>query len=201
MTEDGASNAGAEPAESAPSETQVLLRRVREGDAGALDELCARFLPPLRRFARGRLPLAVRDAADTDDLVQDTLVRALRHVRSFEPRHEGALLAYLRQALMNRIRDEVRRARRAPSPVELPPDAATSDASPVEYAIGGEAEARYEAALLRLGDGERALVIARIEMGRSYEDLAAAFGKPSPDAARVAVSRALVKLAAEMLRG
>ena len=44
-------------------------------------------------------------------------------------------------------------------------------------------------------------VIARIEMGCSYAEVAELMGKPSADAARMMVSRALVRLAEEMRRG
>ena len=93
------------------SATADLLRRARAGDAGALDDLFRRHLPPLRRWARGRLPRWTRDLRDTEDVVQETLLQTLKRIDVFEPRHEGALQAYLRQALINRVRDEVRRLR------------------------------------------------------------------------------------------
>src|SRR5215208_3378585 len=93
-----------------PLESTVeLLARVRNGDRDALDALFSRCLPPLRRWARGRLPAAARGALDTQDLVQDTILNSLRRLDQFESRHEGALQAYLRQAVLNRIRDEARR--------------------------------------------------------------------------------------------
>ena len=49
-----------------------------------------------------------------------------------------------------------------------------------------------------LRDEERELIVARIEMGLTYAELAQATGKPSMDAARMAVSRALVRLVEEM---
>ena len=60
---------------------------------------------------------------------------------------------------------------------------------------------QYEGALGRLSEPEREAIVARIEMGHGYEEIARALGKPSPDAARMAVSRALVRLAEEMGRG
>jgi RNA polymerase sigma-70 factor, ECF subfamily len=146
------------------------------------------------------LPRWSRDLMDTDDLVQETVVRAVKRIDQFESRHEGALQAYLRQAIVNRIRDEVRRAKRSPAPVELDEHAAAPDASPLEAAIGGEALERYEAALTRLRPEEREAIIARVEMDGSYRDVAVALGKPSADAARMAVSRALLRLAQEMTR-
>jgi RNA polymerase sigma-70 factor (ECF subfamily) len=71
-------------------------------------------------------------------------------------------------------------------------------ASPLEEAIGTQALERYEAALGRLRDEERELIQARVEMQQSYQQIAEAHGKPTVDAARMAVSRALVRLAEEM---
>jgi RNA polymerase sigma-70 factor, ECF subfamily len=177
-----------------------LVERAKAGDDEALNHLFARYLPSLRRWASGRLPRWTRDLMDTDDLVQETVVRAVKRINRFESRHEGALQAYLRQAVVNRIRDEVRRARRAPVTDLLDDNAADTAASPLEEAIGAEAMERYEAALGRLRPEEREAIVTRVEMDGSYQDVAKALGKPSADAARMAVSRALLRLAQEMSR-
>jgi RNA polymerase sigma-70 factor (ECF subfamily) len=138
--------------------------------------------------------------ADTQDLVQETLFQTFKRMDGFEPRREGALQAYLRQALMNRIRDELRRfARRGPNgPLDTQaPDLA---ASPLDAAIGTEQAERYERALARLSDTDREAIIGRVELGCSYEELAVALAKPSAEAARKAAQRAVVRLAAEMKR-
>jgi RNA polymerase sigma-70 factor, ECF subfamily len=178
--------------------TLVLVQRAKAGDAAALDRLFARCLPPLRRWASGRLPRSFRDLMDTDDLVQETVIRTVKRVDSFEPRHEGALQAYLRQAVMNRIRDEVRRAARRPAATTLDEDHHEWSASPLDEAIGRQAVDRYEAALARLRPEEREAIIMRVEMNETYDAIARALGKPTADAARMAVSRALVRLAQEM---
>jgi RNA polymerase sigma-70 factor (ECF subfamily) len=177
-----------------------LVERAKSGDDDALNRLFARYLPSLRRWASGRLPHWTRDLMDTDDLVQETVVRAVKRIDRFESRHEGALQAYLRQAIVNRIRDEVRRAKRSPAPSVLDDNAADPGASPLEAAIGEEALERYEAALAKLRPEEREAIVARVEMDGSYQDVAVALGKPSADAARMAVSRALLRLAREMSR-
>ena len=184
-----------------PESTFRLLDRARSGDQEALEQLFGRYLKPLQRWARGRLPRWARDLADTDDLVQDTLVQTFKKIDGFEPRRVGALQAYLRQAVLNRIRDELRRKRRRPEMTGLDGLELDRAASPVEEAIGREAVDRYENALTRLRPEEREAIIARVEMGYTYEELAEALGKPSPDAARKAAERALVRLAEEMKRG
>lgn len=188
----------AEVAPSNPESTFHLLDRARAGDQEALDRLFARHLKPLQRWASGRLPRWARDLADTDDLVQHTLLHTLRTIQDFQPRHVGALQAYLRQAVLNRIRDEMRRNGRQPPNTELAEVQLASRDSPLEEAIGREAVERYERALARLKPEEREAIIAKVEMGYSYVELAETLGKPTPDAARKAAQRALVRLAEEM---
>ena len=178
-----------------------LLRRVRAGEQDALEILLRRYVPALRRWARGRLPRWARDLAETEDLVQDAILKSLNHLDTFEQRHDGALQAYLRQAVMNRIRDECRRVGRRPLATDLDEETPDAAMSPLESAIGSQAVEKYEAALQTLRDEERQAVVARIEMGYSFAEVAVMLDKPSPDAARVAVSRALVKLAETMRNG
>jgi RNA polymerase sigma-70 factor (ECF subfamily) len=181
--------------------TFELIERVKGGDAEALDRIFERYLPALRRWASGRLPRWTRDIMSTDDLVQETFIRAMKGINRFEMRHEGALHGYLRQAIVNRVRDEVRRGKRQPGLTELNDQHADRDATPLELAIGQEALQRYEAALGRLREEEREAIVARVEMGLGYQEIAEALGKPTAEAARMAVSRALMRLAREMEPG
>jgi RNA polymerase sigma-70 factor (ECF subfamily) len=171
-----------------------LIERVRAGDQSALDRLLARHLTPLRRWARGRLPIWARDVADTDDLVQDTLLKTVKRIEDFEVRGPGALQAYLREAILNRVRDELRRKGRQPDAVSLDGLEVDRRLSPLEEAIGRESTERYLQALAALKPDEREAIIGRVEMGYSYEELAEVLGKPSPDAARQAARRALHRL-------
>src|SRR5262245_15070739 len=178
--------------------TVSLLERAQNGDEDALNRLLERCLPPLRRWAHGRLPAYARDAQDTADLVQDTVISALRQLDRFDARREGALQAYLRQALHNRIVDLIRKRHRRPDGTALPANLADKGTSPRDQAIGAETMERYEAALLRLRDEDREAIIARVELQYSYEELAVALEKPTANAARVAVTRALQRLAKEI---
>lgn len=181
--------------------SEELVRRAREGDRPAQEDLLRRYLPRLRRWASGRLPAWARDFVDTDDMIQETLVRTMNRLANFEQRGEGAFQAYVRQALHHRIADELRRASRRPGTRELNEDDRAGGASPLEEAIGREALGAYERALERIEEEERAAIVARVEMGLGYEEIARCLGKSSPDAARMAVSRALVRLAREMDHG
>ena len=178
--------------------TSELIQRARGGDTDSLDRLVERHVAPLRRYVTGRLPRWARDLGDTDDLVQDTLLRTFSKLDSFEDRGVGALQAYLRQAVMNRLRDELRRKGRVPRLVDVSELEVAGEGSPLEETIGKEAAARYVAALARLEPEERELIIGRVEMEYSFAELAEMFEKPTADAARKAARRALLRLAEEM---
>ena len=178
----------------------ALIVRARAGDEAALNALCERYLPRLQRWAHGRLPPSVRGALDTHDLVQLTLTGVVRQIHTFELRHEGAFQAYVRQSLLNRVRDEARRGQRRGAPEPLDGEYPSGESSPLEELIGREALERYDAAMERLRPPDREAIIGRIELGLSYAELAAALGKPSAAAAHMAVRRALVRLAEEMAR-
>ncbi len=188
---------GSAPADS----TTTLLERARAGDTAAVELLFARCVPILKRWARGRLPGWARDVADTEDVVQEAVLQTFKRIETFDARGEGALQAYLRQAVMNRIRDHIRRVGRRPATAELESHFEDDSPSPLEQAVGREAVDRYEKALGRLSDADRQLIVASVELGYSFEQLADATGRASPDAARKAARRALVKLAEEMQRG
>ncbi len=178
--------------------TATLLSRVRDGDSAARDRLCAIYLPMLTRWAHGRLPLYARDLAETDDLVQVTLLRALNNVERFKPEREGAFLAYLRRITLNGIREEIRKTVSKPGRSKLPEGLPDPAQSVVEKAIGSQAMEDYEEALASLPEEQREVVILRLEFGFTYPEIAAAMNRPSANAARMMVSRALVKLVEAM---
>lgn len=179
----------------------TLLQRAQSGDRQALEELLGRYLPRLQRWARGRLPRHARDVIDTSDLVQDTLMRSVKALNAFEPRNEASLELYLRRAVVNRLRDELRRVKRAPRREPLADELPAPAPSPLDQAIGQQDLARYVRALSRLAPHEREAVVARLELGYSYKEVAVLVGKPTPDAARVAVARAVIRLADLMDHG
>jgi RNA polymerase sigma-70 factor (ECF subfamily) len=178
--------------------TMELVVRAQRGDRLAVEALLQRSLPSLARWAHGRLPAASRGSLDTGDLVQDAALHALRRLDLFEPRHVGAMQAYLRQSVINRIRDEVRRVVRRPTSVELPEEHPADATSPLEFAIQAESYERYRQALAGLKPRDREIVVARVEVQWSLPEIAQRFGMRTADAARMAVGRALKKLAAGM---
>jgi RNA polymerase sigma factor (sigma-70 family) len=166
-----------------------------------VEALLERCLPSLKRWAHGRLPLAARGALDTSDLVQETALHVLRRLEYFEPRHVGAMQAYLRMAVINRIRDEVRRVTRHPPASELLEEPASDLTSPLEGAIQAEAYDKYREALSTLDTRDREMVVARLEAQWSAQEIAQRFGLRTADAARMAVGRALRRLTKRLSAG
>lgn len=178
--------------------TLELVVRAQGGDRLAVEALLQRCLPALTRWAHGKLPAGARGAIDTGDLVQEAAMHALQRLDTFEPRHVGAMQAYLRQSVINRIRDEVRRITRHPAAVELPEEHPADVTSPLEFAIKAESYERYRQALDTLKPRDREIVVARVEVQWSLAEIAQRFGLRTADAARMAVGRALRRLAAQM---
>jgi len=185
-------------AESPLLATRDLLRSAKDGDEKALAALMGRYVPRLRRWASGRLPMHARSLLDTSDLVQETLLKVLQGLDRIEVRGPGAFQAFVRQAVLNRIRDELRWAKLRPGPEGVPESIADRTSTPLENAIGADVLDRYERALATLTEEERELLHLRIELDFDYDAIAGMTGRPSRDAARMAVQRALARLADRM---
>ena len=177
-----------------------LLVRARLGEPSALGELLNRHLPGLRRWTRGRLPRWVRTMADTSDLIQDAVLHTLRRVDTFEFRGRHALAAYLRAAVRNRVQDEHRRVGRRGMPETLSEEFADPGRSPLDQAMTSEMESRYRAALARLNQADRDLIVAHVELEYTHEQIGCMTGR-SPNAARMALKRAVHRLAERMRDG
>jgi RNA polymerase sigma-70 factor (ECF subfamily) len=178
--------------------TIELVLSARNGDRMALEALLERCLPPLKRWTHGRLPAHARGGLDTGDLVQEAAMHVLARLDKFEPRHVGAMQAYLRTAVINRIRDEIRKVGRRPEAVELTDEPPSDVTSPLEAVIRNEAYDRYRSALDKLRTRDREMIVARIEVQWSIAEIAQRFGMASVDATRVAVSRSLKRLSAQL---
>lgn len=192
--------AGASPPGEDLESTAQLLARARAGEDAAREVLLGRYLPALQSFAHGRVPRRARDVLDTDDLVQSTVLRALRQIDRFQPGATGSFFAYLRTILLNQVRDQARRIAVRPVRAELSEHLPASDASPLEEALGKENLDLYERALQTLSEAHRQALLLRVDLDRPYAEIASVLGSPSANAARMVVSRALVNLSEEMRR-
>ena len=86
----------------------ALLERARRGDARAFDALAARHYEPIRRFAWRRCG----NAADAEDIAQETLIRIAKNIDRFEGRSSFSTWVFgiALNAARDRGRAEARRA-------------------------------------------------------------------------------------------
>jgi RNA polymerase sigma-70 factor (ECF subfamily) len=178
-----------------PESSVDLLRLAQKGDERARNDLLARYLPRLERWATRRLPVGVRSMLDTGDIVQDALIAAVRHLHRIEVRSDNAFEVYVKRAIRNRIVDIYRRPKRIRT--ELNEALPAADPSALELVIGREALERYEAATETLSDSDCQFIFMHTELGLSAGEIADVLGK-TPDAARMALKRALTRLADAM---
>lgn len=181
-----------------------LVRRIRGGDASAVDVLFRRHVDLLRARARHRLPGALGAKVGASDVVQDAWLAAFQSLGDFEDRGDGSFVRWLRRILENKIVDEVRRhvdarkrdARREVrlrtrgDPVE-PADPRTS-ASGVLHRHEEAVEVREALAELASDHAEVLRWIHR--EGLSLSETAARMNR-SADAVRKLHARALARLA------
>jgi RNA polymerase sigma factor (sigma-70 family) len=177
----------------------AVVEKVARGRFAAMERAITALLPFFQRWTHGRLPRYARRRLDSGDLVQEAIVGALRNLGEIETADPVALRKYLIVAIQNRICDEIRRANRGEVTNGISNSADTRP-SPLEDAIDEENRRQYREALLRLSEEDQALLVGRIDMGLSFEELALVTGRSSPDAARNATRRAALRLARAMGR-
>ena len=183
-------------------DTLDLLARVKTDDQSAWEAILNRYLRPLKRIAhRHRLSCYVRSVSDTDDLVQDALLKTIGRLRHFECRHRGALLAYLRQVVVNGVVDEARRCARRGRLALFDDGRPGRCPSPLESVLDNEEMERYRNALRRLKPRDRQLIVLRLRQHLTYEELAKRLNIASPAAARMASMRAVLRLASVLKHG
>jgi RNA polymerase sigma-70 factor, ECF subfamily len=93
---------------SGQASTSDLIRRCKQGEAAARDELFARYRHYLWLLAQGQIGRRFRARCDPSDLVQQTLLEAFRDFGGFTGAHEAELLAWLRKILAHNLYNEAR---------------------------------------------------------------------------------------------
>ena len=169
------------------------------GRFAVVERVITSLLPFFQRWTHGRLPSYARRRMDTGDIVQEAIVGVLRNLGQIDTADPEALAKYLAIAIRNRISDEVRRASHGEVGNGIS-DPADERASPLEEAIESENRRQYRDALLSLGEDDQALLVGRIELGLSFDELAMVTHRHSADAARIATRRAALRLARAMGR-
>lgn len=186
--------------------TRRELRAAQTGDREALDALFARYLPRVRAMVAARMGRTVRQLADVDDLVQETLQDALLGLYQIDQRSEGLFAHWLSRCVENNVRDRVRRERAGKRGgggvvkfADLEQSLSASlfpghDLAVSQVLHGRELEDRIEQALLQLGARYREVIVLRARCGLSFAEVAAAMTLPSENTANVLFLRARQRL-------
>lgn len=142
-----------------------LLGRAKDGDRDAFGALVGREDAPLRAFIETRLGRGVRQSVETDDIVQETHLRALRSLERFEWRNENSLFSWLAAIAEFVIRDHARAQRRRERVALLDQQQVPASVlSPSRVLRREERFERLRSALETLADDHRQVVwLARIE--------------------------------------
>ncbi len=194
--------------------TLTLLRRWHSGDAEALSALLARHLPAIRERVERRMGPRLRQRGDTEDYVQDAVLRVLVEGPRFEVDDDEHFRMLLARVVENTLRDRHRwfaaRRRAAARERPLPPTTVlslctgrTPRETPSRAMDREEKEAWVRLALDLLEDGPRELIVLHEWDGLSFPEIGKRLGT-SEDAARMRYQRAVAKLAlkiGELRRG
>lgn len=183
--------------------TRILIERAQARDAAATEELFARYRErlrgALRRLVRGRYAAF----ADSEDAVQDAILKALSNLERFEYRGEGSFLAWLLRCAENEVLMRLRalsaRKRDAQRLQGLGESQGAEPAgvlpSPSQVAGANELEERVRLALDALPEREREVILLRRYLCLENEEIRVELGLPTEGSVRALLSRAQVRLA------
>src|SRR5580765_8282382 len=171
-----------------------LVRRLRERDRTAWEDLYAEYGPRLRAFGY-RL---AGNAQDADDLVQETFVRALPRLDRLDP-DKVQLGPYLFTTLRNVFLKSVERARRSQPVAEVPEPAvpAPIEDDPERSTLLRRQQEEVRAANANLAPRQRLVLALRELEDRSYAEIGAIVGLNENAVAQL-ISRARESLRAEL---
>lgn len=185
------------------------LEQARGGDGSAQGELLRRFEPWLRLLARVQFESRFAAKFDASDVVQQTLLEAIKAFPQFRGSTEAEVTAWLRQILAHALAHEIRRYRgtaKRDITHEVSLDAelmlssqrlgamlAESGPSPSQQAAGRERDVLLADVLARLPDDYRDVLIFRHLENLSHEEIAVRMNR-SIGAVRMLWVRALAAL-------
>ena len=197
--------------------TDELLRRARCGDAEAVAALAGRYREFVRLLVRARCAGRLRARVDSSDLIQETLLRASRHIGQFHGTTEEEWRAWLariaEREVIGQYRHHLGAARRDATREQplCPPSSsagasrleqwwARSQSSPSQAAMRNERVLALTRALGRLPEDYREVLVLRHLEGLDFPEIAQRLAR-SPGATRVLWTRALRRLRDELARG
>ena len=145
-----------------------LLRRARRGDGRAFHALVDRYARPMYGLAYSLL----NNAADAEDVVQETFAGAYKALSKFEER--SSVKTWLSRILVNQVA-MFRRDRRG-NDVRAPQGRALDDVEALKPSVDERLD--LQAVLEQLGDVHREVLVLRELQQLSYEEIADVLGVP-----------------------
>lgn len=191
-------NRAGPPAVRQTAANSAILRRAQQGDRDALDLFFGHHLPLLRTWTAKRIPRWLERYADADDLVQLAAIRTLGRLPHLAEDRLETIQAYMREVVLNLLRDAARRSGRNPDMVRVEEHHATTCVSAFDALCGRGAWQAYAAAKKELSARDCRAVEGRVERGMTYEELTDVLGVGSANTARVTVTRAIARLVKAM---
>ena len=189
--------------------TQLLVTLAKGGDNSALDRLCRAYGERVRRIVRLRMGRELRFKLESMDLVQDTLMCALRDLGDFTYRDEGDFLRWLSRIVENRLRDnvdklhadkrDIRKEVRLDDQEQTTGSGLVRTAGPIDVTTPSvimsrkEEMDKLEKAIDALKPEYREVIVLKRLEGLSYKEIGERLGK-SADAIGMLLSRAMVSL-------
>ncbi|HEY1378383.1 MAG TPA: sigma-70 family RNA polymerase sigma factor [Gemmataceae bacterium] len=188
--------------------TEQLLADAARGDARARDQLFARHRGRLKRMVAVRLDRRAAARVDPSDVVQEALAEAAVRLDGYLRDRPVSFYPWLRQLAADRLADahrrHVRAGRRTVTREEPPPLPGESvlaladrllaaDANPGAGLSRAERRARVRAALDRLPDRDREVLVLRHLEQLSTREAAAVLGA-TEGAVKVRLLRALQRM-------
>ncbi len=185
--------------------TYNLVRRAKDGHQDALGRLLDRYCERVRKIVHLRLGDRLRGLMDSDDILQDTFINAIKSFDRFEMRNEASVINWLsriaERAIMRQVQHFQAEKRRA---VQVPIDELNSQDLGIQIADGqhgpGTSLSRREQAqtieecIRELPEQYREIIVLRNYVEYSWEEVAKEHGRPSVDAARMMHAKAMVEL-------
>ena len=146
-----------------PVTTEQLIQRAREGDREAFDRLTARFRGRLEGLIHTRLGPSLRAKVTTEDIVQETVLRAFRSIDRFERGDDDAFFRWLAGIASNVVRESARR-HRGEQLLALDDEIPAGGVSQSRAGQRDERFDRLQSALDSLGPDHRTVILlARVE--------------------------------------
>jgi RNA polymerase sigma-70 factor (ECF subfamily) len=173
------------------AEATLVASAVR-GDAEARSALLTRIHPGVTRYCRARLGRLGGGFDAADDVAQEVCLAVLSALPRF--RDQGRpFSAFVFGIAAHKVADAQRAALRRPTPVDRLPEHADSAPGPEQQALASDLARRLSSLLEHLSDRHRELIVLRVAVGLSAEEVGEVLGMSAP-AVRVAQSRALARL-------